>query len=154
MEDFRLDVFPTRQSEEYLVDPSRLVMSAFISLASLKTTQRGDTTFGRVAVFDPNTKRGLQFRARWFLLHLAARLVRVMNDRVPGAVERVFLVAVPAACAGDPAPDILRSFLEEPDILDCSKLWGYRIMVELADHPGKQAQPIFLFLHPAHNKRA
>jgi hypothetical protein len=45
--------------------------------------------------------------------------------------DRVFLVAVPKATPGgeDPAPEILRSFLREPDVLDCSGLWGFRVMV-------------------------
>ena len=123
------------------VHTDRLAMVCWLPKDILQTTQLGDGTFGRFKATSKDAQTILRTREHVKALYLAARVVKVMMATKTHSVHRIHLTVVPMACVGD-AKDIITQFLRDPDVVDYTNIWGFKLMIELADGLPAEASPM------------
>lgn len=116
-----------------LVNNERLICNVPIPLDMLDTTEMGDGSFGRVRAGSKDFGVILRIRELVKYRYLAQRLCKQMSTEHPGSVRRVHLVVVPRADVANPR-EILERALQDPDVLDYSKVWGFRVLLELSEN--------------------
>lgn len=117
---------------EMMVDKLSLVLVCYLGFDALTRTELNDGQLGRfrTSMGLDDVDRIMYVRETLKHVSLVSRLTSLMEEAHPGAVRRVHMTAIPRA--GETASDILGDFLQNPEVLDYTRLWGYRFMVELA----------------------
>lgn len=128
MSSFRIHAKPVKPDES--VQAHELFGPFYLPLDIYRTTELGDGQFGRFRTEASPASAYVRIREHAKQLHTVQRLCRLVAKRYPRAIRRVLLWVVPREDCAD-ASEILDAFQRDPEVVDYTRVWGFKIAVEV-----------------------